>query len=330
MPAVLRRPPYPAARVGPRRTRRASRSPNAARLIFFAPKGPFPCVSVYRAVSYAGVDETDETELGARTRASLSRSGCCRASCGRGHEKGGGTRLALLGETPAGSFQRASIEVWDWDYVTDVTEKKKRASREDPLVCLAGDDAGDVRRVFARSRRPAVRLRRRVQPRRRSRRPRFSIDALDREAGVFQRPRPRGAGGGRVRRRPKTKRARDARSRPRVSRRTFGGDGRWRARRARGRQTALNPQKTKKHKRVSLWEPNRGAVARFSILDDDDSENDSGNAACAPECAFQLHGGRRRVAGGARHGTGYARARRARDVSTTEPTYPYLSQKRSP
>ena len=81
-----------------------------------AQKGPFPCVSVYRAVS-TGVDETDENVTFV-LRASF------RASCASATElvtapkKGGGTRLALLGETPAGSFQKASIEVWDWDYVT--------------------------------------------------------------------------------------------------------------------------------------------------------------------------------------------------------------------
>ena len=87
-----------------------------------AQKGPFPCVSVYRAVS-TGVDETDENVTFV-LRASFRASCASATELVTAQKKGGGTRLALLGETPAGSFQKASIEVWDWDYVT---EKKKDA-----------------------------------------------------------------------------------------------------------------------------------------------------------------------------------------------------------
>ena len=79
-----------------------------------AQKGAFPSVFVYRR---AKPDSKSET---ARQSANFARVASLRASCASAvslalasSESAFSTRLALLGDTPAGSVQTASLEVWD-------------------------------------------------------------------------------------------------------------------------------------------------------------------------------------------------------------------------
>ena len=260
-----------------------------------AQKGPFPCVSVYRAVSYAGVDETDETDENATffLRASFRASCASATALVTAQKKGGGTRLALLGETPAGSFQKASIEVWDWDYVTDVTEDKKNAPPAKILSCVSREMTRATCVAFSPDRDDRL----------------FvcgdgfvteatlALDPASRSMRLIEKPvcfkdLDLAALGGDA--------SADGQKQSETATRAFttlaflveretatdaNGSGA-------GTPNGSEPQKTKKTQTcLFVGTESPGAVARFSILDDDDSENDSGNAACAPECAFQLHAG---------------------------------------
>ena len=294
-----------------------------------AQKGPFPCVSVYRAVSYAGVDETDETDENATffLRASFRASCASATALVTAQKKGGGTRLALLGETPAGSFQKASIEVWDWDYVTGtgttppakilscVSREMTRATcvafspdRDDRLfVC---GDGFVTEATLALD--PASRSMRLIE------KPvcfkDLDLAALGGDASAD----------GQKQSEPATRAFTTLAFL--VERETATDANGW----ARGRQTALNPKEPKKHKRVSLWEPNRALSRGFQFwtttiprtIPETRRARPSARSSCtrAPSRRWRFsRRNRNRV----------PRARRARDVST-EPTYPYLSQKRSP
>ena len=192
------------------------------------------------------------------------------------------------------------------------------------LSCVsAGDRAPRRASRFRRSRRPAVRLRRRVRHRGAARaRPRPRSMRLIEKPVCFK-DGDLDSLGGRVRR--STRNARSRRSRFSSNKGTAtdanGSDA------ARARLT--NPKKPK-NTSASLRGNRIGAVARMTILDDD-SENDSGNAACAPSSPrVPAARGRRRVAGVFSRVTQSAGVVVESATYRRRPAYPYLSQKRSP
>ena len=245
-----------------------------------AQKGPFPCVSVYRAVS-TGVDETDENVTFV-LRASFRASCASATELVTAQKKGGGTRLALLGETPAGSFQKASIEVWDWDYVTGTgtTPPAKILScvlRETArATCVAFSPDRDDR-LFVCGDGFVTEATLALDPASRSMRliekpvcfKDLDLDSLGGDASAVRR---------------------ETRAFTTLAFLVEQSDATDANGSGAGTPNGSEPQKTKKTQTLLFAGTESGAVARMTILDDD-SENDSGNAACAPECAFQLHAG---------------------------------------
>ena len=245
-----------------------------------AQKGPFPCVSVYRAVS-TGVDETDENVTFV-LRASFRASCASATELVTAQKKGGGTRLALLGETPAGSFQKASIEVWDWDYVTGTgtTPPAKILScvlRETArATCVAFSPDRDDRLFVCGDGFVTEAT--------------LALDPASRSMRLIEKPVcfkdldlvSRGGDATAVRR--------DTRAFTTLAFLVEQSDATDANGSGAGTPNGSEPQKTKKTQTLLFAGTESGAVARMTILDDD-SENDSGNAACAPECAFQLHAG---------------------------------------
>ena len=245
-----------------------------------AQKGPFPCVSVYRAVS-TGVDETDENVTFV-LRASFRASCASATELVTAQKKGGGTRLALLGETPAGSFQKASIEVWDWDYVTGTgtTPPAKILScvlRETArATCVAFSPDRDDR-LFVCGDGFVTEATLALDPASRSMRliekpvcfKDLDLDSLGGDASAVRR---------------------ETRAFTTLAFLVEQSDATDANGSGAGTPNGSEPQKTKKTQTLLFAGTESGAVARMTILDDD-SENNSGNAACAPECAFQLHAG---------------------------------------
>ena len=198
-------------------------------------------------------------------------------------KKGEDRGTALLGETPAGSFQKASIEVWDWDYVTGTGTT--RASREDPRVSC-GRPRG--RRASAcspsghgRGCSPAATG---SSPRRRSRSTSASRSMRLIEKPVCCKDLDLDSLGGRAP--PFDRRWRNARSR---RSRFSSNEAMRRTRISRGDAKRLRNPKKPKNTNAARVEPESGAVARMRNSGRRRFRERSRVAACAPECAFQLH-----------------------------------------